>query len=197
MRLPRVDEPQRYQGLYVYDFGEWTALGYTAEEIAVLLEAEAYQGGKVYKIHRASPDGRMELRGVSRERFLFESGMFFHRSGLDAARADFATLHDAGQKRRPPCRAYLQLADRSASAGASRFVTALIYPAEHDDEIGRWLLEIGFAGGDLAEGGVSHVSNYYAQEKTILDRQQLWSKHAIPSRSPEQVLASVRKAVQR
>jgi hypothetical protein len=197
MRLPRVDEPQRYQGLYVYDFGEWTALGYTAEEIAVLLEAEAYRGGKVYKIHRAWPDGQMELRGVSRERFLLESGMFFYRTELEAARADFAALSQTGQKTRPPCRAYLQLADRSASAETSRFVTALIYPAEHEDEIGRWLLDVGFAGGDLVEGGASHVSNYYGQEKAILDRQQLWSNHAIPSRSPEQVLASVRNAVQR
>ena len=38
MKLPELSSPARYQGLYVFDFGEWTAVGYTAEEIAALLE---------------------------------------------------------------------------------------------------------------------------------------------------------------
>jgi hypothetical protein len=192
-----VDQPRRYEGLYVFDFGEWTAVGYTAEEIAVLLESEAYSGGKVYKIHRASPDGSMELRGVSRQRFLAESGMFFYRGALQPARADFNALCDVGRQAPPPCRAAVQLAERSAVGGPNRFVTALIYPAECDDEVGRWLIEIDFGGGDLAEGGPSHVSNYYGEQKNILERQQLWSNRAISSRSREQVLSSVRRAVQR
>ena len=91
MILPRVDDPQKLAGLYVYDFGEWTTVGYTAEEIAILLEHEIYRDGKVYKIHRASPDGQFELRGVSPQRFNAESGMFFHRAELDPARQDFET----------------------------------------------------------------------------------------------------------
>ena len=89
MILPHVDDPTRLRGLYVYDFGDWTAIGYTAEEIAILLDDESWRGGKIYKIHRATPDGQMELRGVSPTRFNVESGMFFCRRELDAARADF------------------------------------------------------------------------------------------------------------
>ena len=197
MILPRVEDPRRLQGLYVYDFGEWTAVGYTADEIAFLLEDKNHGGGKVYKIHRAWPDGRMELRGVSPKRFGLESGMFFYRGELEAAREDFETLRAAARETPPPCRAVLHVTERATEAGRHRFVTGLIFPAEYEDEIGGWLTAIGFYGGDLVEGGVSHVANHYEEQTEILDRQQLWSRSAIPSRSPEQVLASVRQAVQR
>lgn len=197
MQLPTVPTPQRYRGLYVFDFGQWTALGYTAEEIAVLLESEAYRQGKVYKIVRATPDGHMELRGVSAERFQLESGMFFNRDALEAAQADYAELQRLSESQGTPCRAVIHLADRGEVAQAARYVTALIYPAEYEDEMAQWLLAARYAGGDLVEGGTSHVSDYYAQAKTIVQRQQLWSQPAIPSRSPDQVLSSVRQAVQR
>jgi hypothetical protein len=196
MILPHVDNPPRLRGLYVFDFGEWTAVGYTAEEIAILLEDANCRGGKVYKIHRATPDGQMELRGISLERFKIESGMFFCRRELEPARADYELLRVAAAESPPPCRAFLHLADRETDS-PQRFVTALVFPAEYEDEIGQWLTAIGFRGGDLAEGGVSHVANYYGQRQTLLERQQLWSKPTIPSRSPEEVLANVHKAVQR
>ncbi len=198
MKLPRLDQPQRYGGLYIFDFGEWTAVGYTAEEIATLLESEQYRGGKIYKIVRASPNGDFELRGVSPQRFQLESGLFFSRDSLEAARTDYDELFRLGEDG-APCRAYIQLVDRGAEAGAQpgRYATALVYPAEYEEEIARWLSEAGYAGGDTAEGGVSHVTNYYEQPKTNLERQQLWSRPAIPSRSREDVFANVRVAVQR
>jgi hypothetical protein len=197
MILPHLDNPQRFRGLYIYDFGEWTAVGYTAEEIAILLEHERYRGGKIYKICRTSPDGQMELRGVSPQRFKLESGMFFSRSELEPARADFEALRAAAEKTPPPCRAFLHLVERSTESGPYRYLTALVFPAEHESEIGDWLTEVGFYGGDIAEGGVSHVTNYYGEQRTILERQDLWSHPAIPSRSRDEVLATVRHAVQR
>ncbi|MFH1746798.1 MAG: hypothetical protein ABIG44_07105 [Planctomycetota bacterium] len=197
MNLPRLEEPQRYHGLYIYDFGEWTALGYTADEIAVLLESDEYEGGQIYKIHRAYPDGRLELRGVAAERFQSESGMFFYRATLDAAQTDLAELRDAGLQTPPPCRTFLHLADRGAEVEAARFVTVLIFPAEFEHEIGQWLSAIGYAGGTLVEGGISHVSNYNSEDKNILERHQLWNQAAIQSRRAAEVLASVRRAVQR
>jgi hypothetical protein len=197
MKVPTLEQPARYRSLYVFDFGEWTAVGYTAEEIAVLLESEAYRAGKVYKIVRATPDGQMELRGVSAARFQLESGMLFNRDNLEAAQADFAKLTRLADNLGVPCRAFVHLADRGPQVEAARYVTALIYPAEYEDEMAHWLDEVRFAGGDLAEGGPSHVSDYYATEKTILQRQQLWSQPAIPSRSADEVLSSVGRAVQR
>jgi hypothetical protein len=197
MKLPTLDQPDRYRGLYVFDFGEWAAVGYTAEEVALLLESEPYRAGKVYKIVRAAPDGQMELRGVSATRFQLESGVFFNRDDLEAAQADFAELVRLAQMHAVPCRAFVQLADRGTRQATARFVTALIYPAEYEDELAQWLDAVRYSGGDLAEGGSSHVSDYYTTEKTILKRQQLWSQPAIPSRSADEVLSRVRQAVQR
>ncbi len=197
MKLPTLSQPDLYRGLYAFDFGEWTAVGYTAEEVAMLLESDQYRAGKVYKIVRARPDGQMELRGVAAERWHTESGMFFGRADRAAAEDDFEALQQLATVTPPPCRTFIQLADRGAEAGRARYVTALIYPAEYEDEMSRWLLDGRYQGGDTAEGGVSHVTNYQAEPKTILRREQLWSRPAIPSRSSDEVVRSVRTAVQR
>lgn len=197
MKLPAVENPERYRGLYVFDFGEWTAVGYTADEIEALLESEKYRGGAVYRIHRAYPDGRMELRGVAPQRFHFESGMFFRRAELADARRDFDALLAAAERQPPPSRAYVHLAECREQGDGSPFVTALVYPAESDDDVAEWLLGIGFAGGELVEGGVSHVTNYYDDLVRIIDRRQLWSAAGHAARSAEELFASVRRAVQR
>lgn len=196
MRLPNVSEPQRYNGLYVFDFGEWVALGYTAEEIAVLLESPEYREGKAYKICRATPNGQMELRGVSSERFQLESGIFFYCSSESSAREAFDELTSVAESTPPPTRAQLQLTKRGEDGEPGAFVVALISPAEYEDEIGDWLTAVEFFGGDWAEGGVSHVTNYYEERPNILSRKQLWNRETL-SRSPEQVFSSVRRAVQR
>jgi len=61
MRLPELESPEKYGGLYVFDFGEQVAVGYTADEIAVLLESQRYADGKAYRIHRAMPDGTIAV----------------------------------------------------------------------------------------------------------------------------------------
>lgn len=198
MHIPPLDQPQRYRGLYVFDFGAWSAVGYTAEEIAILLESEQYRTGKVYRIHNVRPDGRMELRGIAPTRFAAESGLFFYRADLGAARRDFNDLCALAQAAPAPCRAFVQLAQRAAAGDdPAGYVTALIYPAEYDDDISAWLLAGRYEGGDLVEGGISHVTNYYGEANRILDRHQLWSPSSTWSRSADEVFASVRRAVQR
>lgn len=197
MQLPTLDNPSRYRGLYIFDFGEWTAVGYTAEEIAMLLESERFASGKVYKIDRVSPDGQMEIRGVSRERFQLESGMFFNRQDRAAAVEDFNALRALGIRLGLPCRGFVHLIDRGADAQRDRYATILIYPAEFEDEVARWLLAANFNGGDTVEGGPSHVTNYYESQVTILQREQLWNKPSIPARSPAEVFAAIKEPVQR
>jgi len=197
MKLPQLDHPERYGGLYAFDFGEWAAVGYTAEEIALLLESEQYQGGRVYRIHRAAPDGSLELQGVSRERFQFESCMAFHRAGAASARADFDALLSAAERDNLPCRAVAYLSASESHDGVQTHSTTLIFPAEYEPEIAAWLTRVGFEGGDTAEGGISHATGFYEQEKTIQEKRQLWSRSSQSSRSRQEVYASVRRAVQR
>lgn len=190
-----MDNAPAYAGLYVYDFGEWCSVGYTADEIAVLREETAYRGGHIYRIVRARPDGYMELRGVSAERFEYESAMFFYRVHLDAARRDFSTLSAVGPAEPPPCRVTVQLAHRPDQRWP--YATVLTYRAEADDEVAAWLLRIGFEGGESVEGGVSTLTRFREESNEILERRQLWNTPSQSSRSPAQVLESVRAAVQR
>ena len=195
MKLPALKDPTRYAGLYVVDFGEQTAVGYTAREVEILLDHEAYRDCHVYKIHRAHPNGELELKGVDASRFSFEEGLLFYRREEETARSDFETLRSLSQSVVPPCRARAQLArlEREGSA----WVVALIYPAEYCDVISRWLLDADYAGGDEVEGGASAVTGYLESPRQIMDNHQIWGREDGVSRNADEVLASTRQAVQR
>ena len=194
MRLPKLASPEKYGGLYVFDFGDQVAVGYTADEVAVLLESEEYAEGKVYRIHRAMPDGTMELAGVSREKFQTEDGLFFLRGDLTAARADFDELVERADEAAPPCRMKVHLATLDATRPAH--VTAAIFPAEFTNGVADWLTRIGFEGGDTVEGGVSQVTDYYGAGPAVIERRQFWPAGS-DARSAEEVLAATHLAVQR
>jgi hypothetical protein len=193
MKLPKLEKPDRYKGLYVFDFGDHTGVGFTAQEVAELLDSERYKEGKAYKIHRAYPDGRLELKGVPAQRFHVEAGMLFHTKEESAARADFKRLVDLAVRVMPPCRAKVHLAKHDED----RYVVALIYPAEYDDEISTWLLENDYRASGPAEGGVGAVERYYRDAPQVLDRHQLFGASENISRTGEELLGSVAQAVQR
>lgn len=193
MEMPKLEKPDRYAGLYVFDFGDHAGVGFTAEEVAELLESERYREGKVYKIHRAYPDGRLELKGVPAERFQLEAGMFFYSRDEATARVDFQRLVHLAVQTTPPCRAKIQL----ARVAQDRHVVALIYPAEFDDEVSGWLLEGGYRTTGAAEGGIGAVERYYGDQPEILDRHQLFGASEIVSRTGEELMVSAAKAVQR
>jgi hypothetical protein len=191
--LPKLKKPEKYIGLYIFDFGEHVGVGFTAEEVAELLESEKYKDCKVYKIHRAYPDGRLELKGVPAETFQLEAGMFFYSSELETAKRDFKQLVNLAVKTAPPCRAKVHLAKYSND----KFVVAFIYPAEYDDQVSSWLLDGEYKTSGAAEGGIEAVQRYYDYKPQILDRHQLFGKSESVSRTGRELLASVKLAVQR
>lgn len=193
MKLPALEKPERYTGLYVFDFGDHVGVGFTAEEVAELLDSERYRDGKVYKIHKAYPDGKLELRGVPGKVFELEAGMFFYSSDLETARGDFKRLVNLAIRVAPPCRAKVHLAKH----GDVKFVVAMIYPAEYDDEVSSWLLDGDYKTAGAVEGGTGAVQGYYDRGPEILDRHQLLGEAESMSRTGEELLASVKKAVQR
>jgi hypothetical protein len=193
MKLPKLQKPDKYVGMYIFDFGDHVGVGFTAEEVAELLESERYRDGKVYKIHKAYPNGKLELRGVPAETFQLEAGMFFYSSDLEAARSDFKRLVSLVVEAGPPCRAKVHLAKYSDD----KFVVALIYPAEYDEEVSSWLLDGEYKTAGAAEGGVGAVQRYYDKRAEILERHQLFSKSELISRTGEELLASLKLAVQR
>jgi hypothetical protein len=193
MNLPKLENSEKYVGLYVFDLGDHTGVGFTAREVAELLESEKYKHCKVYKIHKAYPDGRLELNGVRAEIFQLEAGMFFYSTDNETAEAHFKKLVNLAVRTAPPCRAKVHLAKYSDD----EFVTALIYPAEYDDEMSSWLLEGEYKTSGAAEGGIEAVRRYYDSGSEILNRHQLFDKPAFESRTGEELLAAVKLAVQR
>jgi len=137
MKLPELEKPEKYVGLYIFDFGDHVGVGFTAEEVAELLESEKYRDGKVYKIHRAYPDGRLELKGVLAQTFELEAGMFFYSDDLETARRDFKALVNLAVRAAPPCRAKVHL----GKYNDDQYVVAMIYPSEYDDRVNAWLMD--------------------------------------------------------
>jgi hypothetical protein len=193
MKLPKLEKPDKYVGLYVVDFGESSGVGFTAEEVAEILESEKFKDCKIYKIHKAYPDGRLELKGVRREIFQLEAGMLFYAGDIATARADYKRLVKLGIERDVPCRAKINLAKMSGDT----YVTALIYPAEYDYEMSGWLLEHNYKTAGQVEGGTSIVTQYYDAKPEIIERHQLWPASSIVSRTGEELLAATKMAVQR
>jgi hypothetical protein len=193
MKLPELQKPEKYVGLYIFDFGDHAGVGFTAEEVAELLESEKYRHGKVYKIHRAYPDGRLELKGVPAQKFELEAGMFFYSDDLETGKREFKTLVNLAVRTAPPCRAKVNLAKYSDD----KFVVAFIYPAEYDDEVSSWLLDGRYKTSGAAEGGIEAVQRYYNYEPEILDRNQLFGKSESISRTGRELLAGLKLAVQR
>lgn len=193
MKLPEITNGQRYVGLYVVDFGDHCGVGFTVEEVAELLDSEKFKHVKVYKIHKAYPDGRLELKGVLAETFQLEKGMFFYAADAETARDDYKRLTSLAISEVPPGRAKVHL----AKYDDEKFVTALIYPAEFDDEFSRWLLDNDYRTAGAAEGGVDAVTRYYKDAPEILDRQQLFGRLSFESRTGDELLAATKIAVQR
>jgi len=193
MQLPKLENPGKYVGLYVFDFGGQAGVGFTAEEVAELFESERYKDCKAYKVHRAYPDGRLELTGVEARNFQLEMGMFFYSTDLAGGRTDFDRLVKLAVEKTPPCRAKVHL----AKYAEDKFVTAVIYPAEYDDQISRWLLDGEYKTKGPAEGGFEAVQRYYEQAPQIIDRHQLFGKQKQISRTGADLLRHLKFAVQR
>jgi hypothetical protein len=193
MKLPKLEQPDRYQGLYVFDFGDHAGVGFTAEEVAELLDSERYKDGKVYKIQRAFPDGRMELRAVPAATFQLEAGMLFYATDEATARGDFKRLVALAVRSTPPSRAKVQL----ARYAEDKYAVALIYPAERDAEVSSWLLEGEYRAAGPAEGGIGAIERYYQDRPEILETHQLFGASENISRTGRELLEAVALAVQR
>lgn len=193
MKIPETHQPDRYVGLYVIDLDEHCALGYTAEEVASLLESQRFAHAKVYKIHRAQPDGTLELHGVSPSRFNLESGMFFHCLDENTSEQDYEQLLAWSGEQLPPCRAKLQL----ARCQDDKLIIALIYPGEYEQEMAAWLKDSGFRGRGPVDAGPSQVTRFYQASADVLRHQQLMPGDSLRARDRDELLATINEPLQR
>jgi hypothetical protein len=193
MKLPQVKNPDKYVDLYVVDFGDHSGVGFTADEVAQLLESEKFKDVKVYKIYNAHPDGKIELKGVPSGIFQLEAGMFFYEFEKNAAEGDFKKLINSAVAIAPPAKAKVHLARYTSE----KFVTALIFPAEYNDQFGRWLIDIDYKTKGPAEGGMEAVKRYYADKPAVLERHQLFGQQKFESKTGAELLTATKMVVVR
>ena len=193
MKLPELKNTEQYTGLYVVDFGETSSVGFTAEEVAELLDSQKFAHIKVYKIHNAYPDGKLELKGVVNDTFQLETGMFFYAADQTIAENDYKRLIGIAVSTAPPSRAKVHLAKYDENS----FVTAIIFPAEYNDEFSTWLIDSDYKTRGEAAGGTDAVKTYYEQSPEILQRHQLLGQSQWHSKSGDELLLATKIAVQR
>jgi hypothetical protein len=143
----------------------------------------------------------MELKGVPSEIFQLEAGMFFYEFDRVVAEDDSKSLINFAVSTAVPGRAKVHLAKYSSAEGCltadEKFVTALIYPAEYNDEFGKWLLDIDYKTAGSAEGGIEAVKRYYNDSPEILERHQLLAGQKFESKTGVELLAATKMAVVR
>ncbi len=189
IKIPPINDSIPYRGLYAVDFGDHSGVGFTAEEVAELLDSEHFSHIQVYKIHNAYPDGRMELVGVRNDLFGLEMGTFFYAPDSETAEREYRQLIDLAIRLSPPTRAKVHLARYSDG----QHVTALIYPAEYNDEFSRWLIDGDYCTSGAVEGGIEAFQRYINQSPDILQRHQLWSRSPIEHLSGQQLLEATNR----
>lgn len=192
MKLPDIKNADKYTGLFVVDFGDHCGVGFLADEVAELLESEQFADVQVYKVHRAKPDGTMELKGVNKETFQLEAGMFFYAADEQAAKADFDRLAAWGEAQLPPARCKVHLTHTGDA-----YMTALIYPAEYDDVFSKWLLDGNYRTAGQVEGGTGAAQRYYDVAADIIERKNLWPASSVEGLHGEALMEAANRAIVR
>ncbi len=170
MNLLITEQIEPIPGLYVVNLNGQSASGLTADEVALLLDSEQYREAKIYRIVRVTPDGSMELSGVSPERFQLESAMIFRGRDESSVENAYDTLIDNAAGHPFPCRLKCHLARQDEQ----RLSIALIYPAEYEQELGQWLADMKFKFDGPVDAGASAAEQYYRDQLPIIRQQQFW-----------------------
>ena len=195
LRLPTVEHPERYIGLYVYDFGTHAAIGYTAGEIRILRESSVHRGGTAYEIYRVTAGGAYELRGILDERLAAREAICFLREDAGDARGDYDRLQETAEQSPLPCAVEMQLAE--VRDFRPPHTTALLYPAASSNAVSGWLNLRAINAGDRAIAGIDAHDSFVQNRAAPIAACQLAALLDYHDRCPEEVLLNTNRAVQR
>ncbi len=195
MQPPPIDNPQRLVGLYAFDFGEHVSYGYTANEIAVLQNAPEHADGHAYLIVAVDPDGRMAMRGVTLADLHSEEAMVFAHSAAGAAGQSLKKLEELANDTPAPTLIRAVLADWPDFEPPHVVVMSYRQHATH--AVSRWLLDIGFDGGDHVSAGAHELAAFREAGLSPKATCDLRTRFDYTSRAAQEVLESVHLPVQR
>jgi len=195
MKLPPLSHPERYVGLYVYDFKTHVSVGYTGVEIRYLRESAEFREGTAYEIYRVTEERGLELRGTLDQRLTAKEAMCFLRSDAKAARADYDMLIRGADEAPFPCAAEIVLAKVYAFEPPE--TSALIYPASVTHVVSGWLRGRQFSGGDRVVCGIDVHRQLVSTHAVGLASIHARTTIDYRDRTPDEVRKSVKLSVQR
>jgi len=194
MHLPAIPHPERYAGLYIYDFKTHVSVGFTAAEVRYLRESQHYRDGTAYEIYRVTENGGLELRGALDQRLVAKEALCFLRRDAAEARKDYDKLRRAADDAPLPCAVTAMLARVYAFDPPD--TTALVYDASASHVVSGWLREACFAGGDRVVGGID-VHAQLIGDAVQITSCRLASLISYEDRSWEEVRRTVDRPLQR
>lgn len=156
LKLAPIPDPWRYEGLFIYDFGDHAAVGYTPAEILVLRQSADHRHGTPYQIYRVDERGALELRGAADAELVARDALCFARFEAAMARKDFSAILAAAGREALPTFASLRL--MRCYGFDPPDVTVLEFPASAGPAVSRWLTATGLHPGDRVEGGAAALS---------------------------------------
>ena len=189
MKIPPLQQPERYAGSYLLDLGDRVCVGYTADEVAVLLETEECRSATAYLIHRVDERGNVELVGVSTKDVVRRDILIFAFDSPDAARTAFSCLRRLAAKTPAPCPCSMELTDFDGVEPSH--VISLTFPQAASGQLSAWLERNEFDAGDRVFGGPQTLSQYQAAAPTPIAQCLLATTFDHKSRSREELLASL------
>jgi hypothetical protein len=194
LKLPPLRDAQRLVGLYVVQFAHGVSVGYTSDEVALLLRETDYRDVSIFQIHRVDDAGHVELAGIRPADLAgMESILFASRDAAQANR-DFATLRRLAAEHPLPCGVRAELIEIPDLD--SPHAVCLRYARPASTMVSSWLSRLGFEGGERVFGGVEAESLRQSAGEPIASV-LLPARFEQVSRSREAVLASVHEPVQR
>lgn len=195
MKLPPLRHPETYAGLYLLDLGDRVCVGYTAEEVALLLSSERCRSAAAYLIHRVDDAGNVELAGVSAGDVVRRDILIFAFDSPDAALAEFSRLRRLAGETPAPCPCSLELADFAEVEPPH--VISLTYMQAASGHLSAWLGRIGFHAGDRVFGGPRLLATYQAASPSPVAQCLLATAIEHQSRKLDELLAALDQPIQR
>lgn len=195
MKLPPLRHPERYAGLYLLDLGDRVCVGYTADEVAVLLASDRCRSAAAYLIHRVDERGNVELAGVSANHLVRRDILIFAFDSPDAAQAEFSRLRRLATDTPAPCPCSMELADFDEVEPPH--VICLTYMQAAAAVLAAWLNRIGFHAGDRVFGGPRLLSQYQAASPSPIAQCLLATAIDHESRGLDELLAALEQPIQR
>ncbi len=192
---PVISDPQRYAGLYAYDFDGHISYGYTANETALLKKTPEYAKGQALLIVSVDLEGRMALRGVSLDELSVEEGMIFAHNTAESAATSFDTLRQLADETPVPHPVRVESAVWTDHDPPHAVV--LSYRSHASQNISHWLLNVGFDGGDHVSCGIAELSDFRIANPDHITTCDLRTRFRYTSRPEREVLDSVHLPVQR